>query len=188
MTTPILADPTPPAPQLAIAVSACLLGVPVRYDGGHKKNPLLTSALTQAIQWIPFCPEHECGLGTPREPMQWQGDPRQPRLCTIHTQRDHTQQLWQWCQRQVHLQCRLSLAGWLLKSRSPACGLSGVTLWDSHTQHRVAHLGLFPRLLLATHPQALVAEGDLLQDEAALHAFLQRLPSPVCPPRPRAQE
>ncbi|MBF0096559.1 MAG: DUF523 domain-containing protein [Magnetococcales bacterium] len=178
MTTPDLADHAPPVPPVAIAISACLLGVPVRYDGGHKKNPLLVS--NKSIQWIPFCPEHECGLGTPREPMQWQGAAHHPRLCTVETQRDHTQQLWQWCHRQVHLQSRLPIAGWLLKSRSPSCGLSGVTLLDRNNQHHIEHLGLFPRLLLAIHPQAIIAEGDCLHDETALNTFLQRITPPAC--------
>ncbi|WP_130469829.1 DUF523 domain-containing protein [Candidatus Magnetaquicoccus inordinatus] len=162
--------------RIRVAISACLLGIPVRYDGGHKENPLLTnSPLTAHMQWIPFCPEQECGLGTPREPMQWQGDPLQPRLRALHSQRDYTQQLQQWCTRQVRLQRHAGIAGWLLKSRSPSCGVTGVEIQQAPGQPPHRSIGLFPRLLLASKPQAVITEGDLLQDEPALVHFLSRL-------------
>lgn len=54
-----------------ILISACLLGEPVRYDGGGK---LLRDARLEAWQrqgrLVPFCPEVAGGLGTPRPPAE----------------------------------------------------------------------------------------------------------------------
>jgi uncharacterized protein YbbK (DUF523 family) len=50
-----------------VLVSACLLGVRCRYDGGHNLCPDLTSVLASA-HIIPFCPEQLGGLPTPRPP------------------------------------------------------------------------------------------------------------------------
>lgn len=56
-------------------VSACLLGVYCRYDGGHSLVPELVSKLRQGEKdhsgrissgWIPVCPEQLGGLPTPR--------------------------------------------------------------------------------------------------------------------------
>ncbi|WP_299396681.1 DUF523 domain-containing protein [Pelagibius sp.] len=54
-----------------ILVSACLLGRPVRYDGGSKR---LDDALLEAWQaegrLVPVCPEVMAGLPTPRPPAE----------------------------------------------------------------------------------------------------------------------
>ena len=33
------------SPQIRVGVSTCLLGEQVRYDGGHKHDPLITETL-----------------------------------------------------------------------------------------------------------------------------------------------
>ena len=50
-------------------ISACLLGVRCRYDGGHSRNK---SAMNQqkTYQLIPVCPEESGGLPTPRPPAE----------------------------------------------------------------------------------------------------------------------
>lgn len=50
---------------MKILISACLLGVPCRYDGKSKENEALC-ALLQDIELIPICPEQAGGLPTPR--------------------------------------------------------------------------------------------------------------------------
>jgi len=50
-----------------VMISACLLGVRCRYDGGHSLCPGLISAL-DSIHIVPFCPEQLGGLPTPRSP------------------------------------------------------------------------------------------------------------------------
>ncbi len=52
-------------PRLRLGVSACLLGKPVRFDGGHKRDTFLTEGLARFVEWVPVCPEEEAGLGTP---------------------------------------------------------------------------------------------------------------------------
>ncbi|OEU63621.1 MAG: hypothetical protein BA870_01265 [Desulfuromonadales bacterium C00003094] len=50
-----------------ILVSACLLGLPTRYDGKHKDNdPVRKHLKIKGLQPIPVCPEQLAGLPTPR--------------------------------------------------------------------------------------------------------------------------
>ena len=56
--------------KIRLGVSACLLGQNVRYDGGHKLDQYLTDTLGQYVEYVPVCPEVECGLGVPREAMR----------------------------------------------------------------------------------------------------------------------
>lgn len=49
--------------------SACLLGVPCRYDGQAKPNSKVISLLKEEVL-IPVCPEQLGGLPTPRGPFE----------------------------------------------------------------------------------------------------------------------
>ena len=55
--------------KLWVGISACLLGERVRYDGGHKKNALVTETLGPHVEWVAICPEVELGLPIPRPAM-----------------------------------------------------------------------------------------------------------------------
>lgn len=56
-----------------ILVSACLCGVPCRYDGGTCVN-LQAVSLVAAGRALPVCPEALGGLSTPRMPAELQGE------------------------------------------------------------------------------------------------------------------
>ena len=49
--------------KLKLGISACLFGENVRYDGGHKLDRFLTDTLGEYVDFVPVCPEFECGLG-----------------------------------------------------------------------------------------------------------------------------
>ena len=57
-----------------VMVSACLLGSPVRYDGGHKhlESAILQRWLTEG-RVVPVCPETAGGLPVPRLPAEIAG-------------------------------------------------------------------------------------------------------------------
>ena len=46
------------------------MGDEVRFDRGHKRDAFLTETFGRFVEWVPVCPEVECGLGTPRESMR----------------------------------------------------------------------------------------------------------------------
>ena len=55
----------PDFPRLRLAASGCLLGQPVRYNGGHAQDDFV-QRLRHYADFSPFCPEAPV-LGTPRE-------------------------------------------------------------------------------------------------------------------------
>jgi uncharacterized protein YbbK (DUF523 family) len=75
---------------LRLGVSACLLGEPVRFDGGHKRDFFLVKTLGRFVKWVPVCPELESGLGVPRESMRLVEMHREIHLVTGKTGHDHT--------------------------------------------------------------------------------------------------
>lgn len=56
-----------------ILISACLLGIPCRYDGKDNKIEKLSS-LQEYYDFVPVCPEQLGGLSTPRCPCEIQGN------------------------------------------------------------------------------------------------------------------
>lgn len=66
-------DATPDTAREPVLVSACLLGLPCRYDGELARDEVRAAAagvLATAgdVELVAFCPEESGGLGTPRPP------------------------------------------------------------------------------------------------------------------------
>src|ERR1051326_1558397 len=74
---------------LRVAISACLLGERVRYDGGHKRDAFLADVLATRVEWVAVCPEVELGLGVPRPAMNLVHG----RLVVEHTGQDLTERM-----------------------------------------------------------------------------------------------
>ncbi len=87
--------------KIKLGISTCLLEENVRYDGGHKLDRFLTDTLGQYVEYIPVCPEVECGLPIPREAMHLEGDPESPRLVTSRTKQDMTERMVDWAKKRV---------------------------------------------------------------------------------------
>jgi uncharacterized protein YbbK (DUF523 family) len=64
--------------KIRLGVSTCLLGEKVRYDGGHKWDRFITDTLGKYVDFVPVCPEVECGLGVPGRPCAWWATPSIP--------------------------------------------------------------------------------------------------------------
>jgi uncharacterized protein YbbK (DUF523 family) len=114
--------------RIKLGISACLLGENVRYDGGHKLDRFLTDTLGQYVEYVPVCPEVECGLPIPRESMHLEGDPERPRLVTSRTHEDRTEQMVEWAKRRVVALEKEDLCGFIFKSNSPSSGMERVKI------------------------------------------------------------
>ena len=117
-----------------MGVSACLLGDPVRWDGGHKREPALLKGWGAGIEWVPVCPEVEIGLGVPREPIRWEQRGATLRLMGRDSGADHTDSLARWGAKWLLELHTLAICGFVLKKGSPSCGLVGVPVHDSRGQ------------------------------------------------------
>lgn len=166
--------PAAPQGRLRLGISACLLGESVRYDGGDKRAPLLCDVVACRVDWVPICPEVEIGLGTPRPPMVLLGRGRSPRLWTPSTNSDHTRAMRTWARERAAGLAEAGLAGYVLKSRSPSCGLRGVPVHDGDGKQLGTGRGLFAGALVHGLPLLPLAEESDLEDPTALTQFLRR--------------
>jgi uncharacterized protein YbgA (DUF1722 family)/uncharacterized protein YbbK (DUF523 family) len=161
--------------SIRIGISTCLLGQPVRYDGGHKWDRFLTDTLGQYVQYVPVCPEVECGLGVPRESMRLVGAPHSPRLVTTRTGRDHTERMLRWAkQRVVELEGE-DLCGFIFKSDSPSSGMERVKVYDDQGMPVKQGVGLFARAFMEHFPLVPVEEEGRLHDPRLRENFIEQI-------------
>lgn len=160
--------------EIKVGISACLLGEKVRYDGGHQLDPFLASTLGQFVRFVPVCPEVECGLPVPREPMRLEGDPEHPRLITRHTRIDHTERMLSWAGRRVEELAREELAGFIFKSKSPSSGMERVKVYTATGMVKKG-VGMFARELMARLPLLPVEDEGRLHDPGLRENFIERL-------------
>jgi uncharacterized protein YbbK (DUF523 family)/uncharacterized protein YbgA (DUF1722 family) len=157
-----------------LGISACLLGRPVRFDGGHKRDAFLVDALGRFVEWVPVCPEEEAGLGTPREAMRLVRTGAKICLVTLRSNRDLTSEL------RAHANARVSeltgrdLDGFVLKKDSPSCGLTRVKVYERGIPTRSGR-GLFAEELCGRFPLLPVEDEGRLRDPAIREHFLERV-------------
>ena len=161
--------------QVRLGVSACLLGEPVRYDGGHKRDDFLTDTLGRFVEWVPVCPEDEAGLGTPREPMNLTRTGDGVRLLTVRTRRDVTEQLRSYSQRRAAELLGRDLDGFVLKSGSPSCGFTRVKVYAGSGPAERSGQGLFAQAISVADPLLPVEEEGRLHDAAIRENFIERV-------------
>jgi uncharacterized protein YbgA (DUF1722 family)/uncharacterized protein YbbK (DUF523 family) len=163
------------ARPLRIGISSCLLGQAVRFDGGHKRDAFLTETFGRFVEWVPVCPEVECGLGTPRESMRLVRAGSDVRLLTVKTAVDLTDQMDKYSRRRVAQLASEELCGYVLKKDSPSCGLERVKVYDAHSVPAKTGRGLFAARLLERFPELPVEEEGRLSDPRLRENFVERV-------------
>jgi len=147
-----------------IGVSACLLGEAVRYDGGGKLDLVVCDELGACFDLVPVCPEAELGLGVPREPISLSGDPARPRLTGQKSGTDLTARMEAWCAARVAQLAADGISGFVLKARSPSCGVRDVPVATDAGE--VLGSGLFALALARALPALPVVSDKALHDPA----------------------
>lgn len=160
---------------IRLGVSTCLLGEPVRFDGGHKLDRFVRDTLGRYVEFVPVCPEVECGLSIPREAMHLSGEPEAPRLVTVRTGKDLTDQMRSWAARRVAELEGEQLCGFIFKSNSPSSGMERVKIYDANHIPSPRGVGLFARAFMDHFPLLPVEEDGRLHDAGLRENFIERI-------------
>ena len=161
--------------KIRLGISSCLLGEKVRYDGGQKLDHFITETLGKFVEFVPVCPEVECGLGIPREAMHLSSSPEGPRLVTIRTQVDHTERMRAWAQKRVVELEQEDLCGFIFKSDSPSSGMERVKIYSGKGMADKTGVGLFAQEFMQHVPLLPVEEEGRLHDPGLRENFLESL-------------
>lgn len=157
-----------------IIVSKCLGFAHCRYNG-----LIITSEFVEQlkpfVEFHPVCPELEIGLGVPREPVRVVDSKGQMHLVQPATGIDCTAKMQNFIER--FLLAEKEIDGFLLKSRSPSCGIKDVKIFagieNNYTTRKAA--GFFGNAVLTKYPQMPVEdEGRLINFKIREH-FLTRI-------------
>ncbi|MFN2357975.1 MAG: YbgA family protein [Desulfotignum sp.] len=160
---------------IKIGISSCLLGNLVRYDGGHSHDRFLTQTLGLFTEYVPVCPEVECGMSTPRDSLRLVGDPENPRLVTRKTGEDHTAKMHQWIQKKLPALEKENLCGFIFKSKSPSSGLYRIKVYGDDNKVKNNGVGLFARAFIRHFPRIPVEEAGRLNDPKLREHFIENI-------------
>jgi uncharacterized protein YbbK (DUF523 family) len=118
--------------RVPVAISACLTGAAVRYDGDHKYQPAVGDWLQPQLELLPVCPEVGANLGVPRPPVQLvrRDNGEVSARGRDDTRLDATAALAGFARDSSTALRGRGICGYLWKSRSPSCGLGSTPLFD----------------------------------------------------------
>lgn len=157
-----------------VGISTCLLGENVRYDGGHKLDRYLRDILGKHVDFLPVCPEVECGMGVPREAVRLVLSGGDIRLMTRETNIDMTDMMKSWMAGRIDEIAEFPLCGFIFKSRSPSSGLMRIKVYTDKGV-RNDGIGIFARAVLERFPFLPVEDDGRLNDEKLRENFIERV-------------
>jgi uncharacterized protein YbgA (DUF1722 family)/uncharacterized protein YbbK (DUF523 family) len=161
-------------PRIPIGISSCLLGQPVRYDSGHKRDAYLTDVLGKYFEYLPWCPEVGIGLSIPRPPIRLTGDPSRPRAVGVRDDSiDVGDKLVDYARSVMADAPRLS--GYIFKRGSPSCGMERVKVYDAKGMPRGSSPGLYAAEVMRMLPLLPVEEEGRLNDPVLRESFVTRV-------------
>lgn len=172
---PINVLPARPSGPIRVAVSDCLVGNPVRYDGGHKRSSLCHAELDGLLELVPVCPEVGIGLSVPRPPMHLVRVGGNVIAREIdNPSQDHTDALTQYAH---HTVARLpDVCGHILMKNSPSCGLMRVKVYpDGPGAPERSGKGVFAAQLARLRPELPMEEAGRMNDPVLRDNFLTRV-------------
>ncbi|MCX6641676.1 MAG: DUF523 and DUF1722 domain-containing protein [bacterium] len=161
--------------KFKLGISSCLLGEQVRYDGGHKLDHFIKDTLGRYVEFLPICPEVECGLPVPREAMRLVGDPQNLRLMTVRTQVDHTEKMVDWANDRVKGMSSEELCGFIFKSKSPSSGIERVKVYPDKGIPLKEGRGIFADIFMKHNPLLPVEDEGRLHDPSIRENFIERV-------------
>jgi len=161
--------------KIPLGVSQCLLGEPVRFDGGHKRNAFLLEVLSKYVEFQPVCPEVAIGLGIPRKPIRLIVTDGQDRIRSVENpDLDVTDGLYREAEKAAEQMP--DICGYVFMQKSPSCGVFGLKRYGSNgysidSRGRGAYAKRFMELM----PLIPVEEAGRLVDAGLRENFIARI-------------
>ncbi|WZL73116.1 DUF523 and DUF1722 domain-containing protein [Clostridiaceae bacterium 35-E11] len=161
-----------------VVLSQCLEHGNCRYDGSKIKSPFIKS-LKEYVEFILVCPEVEVGLGVPRNALRMiEKDEQGEKLVFSNNGEEITEKMLDFSERFINSLDKNQIDGWILKSRSPSCGIKDVKVYKSFGKAQTLPkktMGVFARKVYEQFGNiAIEDEGRLMNFNIREH-FLTRV-------------
>ena len=143
---------------------------------------MLIEELGPLVEWVAVCPEVEVGMGVPREPVRLVADRAHggPRMLGLTTGADWTARMNEFVTARVRALAGEGLSGFVLKSKSPSCGIDSVKLYadadaEATTATEEHGAGLFATALMRAYPDLPIEDEQRLPDARLRASFIARV-------------
>lgn len=162
--------------KIKIGVSSCLLGNKVRYDGQHQLDHFIKDTLSQWCDFVPVCPEVECGMPIPRETLRLVGDLNNPRLITTRSGIDKTEMMSTWIEEKLENLDKQDLVAFIFKTKSPSSGMRKVKVYNE-AGHTISYagVGMFAKAYMERFPDIPVEDEGRLCDPGLRENFIETI-------------
>ena len=159
-----------------IAVSACLIGQNVRHDGTNAQFQPLSRDWARDYDLIHTCPELEIGLGVPRSETKLVKFDDKISLIDSKSGDNYTEMMLQYAQTQSDYLIESGICGFVFKSGSASCGLSGISVQMHHDKTTSTYgKGLFAMVFTTLNPHIPVIEENLLKSHIQAEHYLSKV-------------
>jgi len=157
-----------------VGVSKCLGFAACRYNGQMISDEFVRR-LTDHVDFVTVCPEMEVGLGCPRDPIRVVMISKQPRLMQPATGKDISDTMREFAGR--FLDGLGPAEGFILKGRSPSCGIKDVKIYGGpeYNMPQGVGRGFFGGAVLDWLPEAAVEDEGRLSNFPLREHFLTKL-------------
>lgn len=158
-----------------VVVSRCLEFDHCRYNGDMISSPIVAN-LMEYVDFLPVCPEVELGLGIPRDPVRIILENGEQRLVQSATGRDVTEIMEAFCT--DFLNSTGDIDGFILKYRSPSCGIKDVKVYPNAALKSGAigkTSGLFGGAVLKKFPCLAIEDEGRLRNARIKEHFMTKL-------------
>lgn len=159
---------------MTLAVSACLLGEKIRFDGGHKHNHFITDELGKFADLLPFCPEH-LAFDTPRPSVRLVKAGDEIRVHSNKSGEDLTEPLRQQSRNELSRLDTNNLCGIIFKSKSPSCGMKSAKIYLENGHCEGKEDGVFAHMCREHYPLLPMEEEGRLEDPWLRENFVMQL-------------
>ncbi|HEY5644828.1 MAG TPA: DUF523 and DUF1722 domain-containing protein [Pseudomonadales bacterium] len=169
--------PLRPEPPLTLALSDCLLGSEVRYDGSGARSSFPHDALAGLFELRGICPEVGIGMSVPRPPIRLVDRDGIRAVGIADGQLDYTDALSTFAERQSAT--LNDVAGYVFMKNSPSCGLFRVKVYQerngavSGAPGRTGR-GVYAAALARLRPDLPMEETGRLNDAVLRENFVMR--------------
>ncbi len=161
-------------PRPVVVVSKCLGFAACRYDGLRIADDFVRT-LKDFVRFRKVCPEVEIGMGVPRDPIQVVRPGNVPRLSQGASGKDYTTRMNRFARK--YLTGLDDVDGFILKSRSPSCGLKDVKVYATIDSKRSLgkRAGFFGQSVKDHFPHLAVEDERRLTNFRIREHFLTKL-------------
>ncbi|MBU3013829.1 DUF523 and DUF1722 domain-containing protein [Poseidonibacter lekithochrous] len=161
---------------MKLGISSCLLGTNCRYDGGHSRDRFITDMLSDYFEFVPYCPE-KMVFTTPREAIRLVKIEDEIKVRTSTGDVDVTEKLVDISKQLANQIQDDDLCGFILKSKSPTCGMERVKVYPSakNQMSEKNGTGVFAQEIKDKYPLLPLEEEGRLEDAWLRENFLMQI-------------